>query len=62
MKHIVICNNCNHRIINVETLIRQALELENLELDSEKTEGNCGEDMTWLQKLKHLFNVNILEG
>ena len=55
MKYKVICNNCNHRIINVETLIRQALEVENEVLESEQTEGNLSQDKTWLKKLKHLF-------
>ena len=55
MKYIVVCNNCNHRIINVETLIRQARDLEKKELDLEQTKGNWGENKTWLQKLKYLF-------
>jgi len=59
MKYIVICNNCNHRIINVETLIRQALELESDELDSEQTEGNWSENKTWLQKLWNFIFRNF---
>jgi len=59
MKYIVICNNCNHRIINVETLIRQALELENEEIDSELTEEYWSKDKTWLQKLWHFIFRNF---
>ena len=59
MKYIVICNNCNHRIINVETLIRQALELENEEIDSELTEEYWSKDKTWLQKLWNFIFRNF---